>query len=75
MEIEDWTGRIMCNKKRSRNINLRIEPELIDILKKMENRSEFIRKAIKEKLKSYLEPYLVCKTGISEYEKHKFYKV
>lgn len=52
MEIENWSGRIICNKKRSRNINFRVEPELFKKLEKIENKSELIREAIKEKLRN-----------------------
>lgn len=64
MEIEDWTGRIMCNKKRYELINFRADPKLVEQLNKMENKSKFIREAVREKLE-YSPSYRI-------YEKEKF---
>lgn len=61
MYIDDWTGQIMCNKRRSELVNFRAEPGLVDILKKMENKAEFIREAIKEKLNKLPKSY--CSYG------------
>ena len=65
MEIENWSGRIICDKKRSMNINFRVEPELFKKLEKIENKSELIREAIKEKLRNISDSYLIS-------EKEKF---
>jgi hypothetical protein len=77
MEIEGWTGRIMCNKKRNELINFRAEPELVERLRKMENKSEFIRKAVKEKLSEIPRYYAISEIVGNTYDKnnHKLYKV
>ena len=46
-----WDGRIVVSKKPLDVVMFRLEPELIEELKKVENRSKLIRDAVKEKLK------------------------
>lgn len=46
-----WDGRIVVSKKPLDVVMFRLEPELIEKLKKVENRSKLIRDAVKEKLK------------------------
>lgn len=41
----------MASKKSLRLINFRIEPEIIEKLNNLENKSEFIREAVKKELK------------------------
>ena len=62
MQTGDWTGQIMCNKKRNRIVNFRAEPDLVEQLQKVENKSKLIREAVREKLKNLPESYLISKT-------------
>jgi uncharacterized protein YxjI len=59
MEIEDWTGRIMHNKKRMEVINFRADYELALALRKLDNKSDIIREAVREKLQKIEKPYLI----------------
>lgn len=45
-----WDGRVMTTKKNLKMVNFRLEPDLIEQLNKIKNKSELIRKAVKEKL-------------------------
>ena len=48
--LEVWDGRIRANKKRLELVWFRLEPSYIHKLNKIENKSEFMRSAIKERL-------------------------
>lgn len=43
----------MASKKSLRLVNFRVEPEIEEKLNKLENKSEFIRKAVKKELKCH----------------------
>jgi len=46
-----WDGRIAVTKRPLDVVMFRLEPELIEELNKVENKSKLIRDAVKEKLK------------------------
>ena len=57
IESNIWDGKIMFSKRNLRLINFRLEPELIKQLDHFNNKSAFIRQAIKEKLDTIRPKY------------------
>ena len=49
-EIHEWDGRIIKTRRNFKSVTFRSEPELASQLRKIKNKSEFIRDAVKEKL-------------------------